>query len=57
MQTPFLAGLFCIRLTFAAMQENWSSGFPTRPDTNQPVLSNKKARRLGLYCQTRRLED
>ena len=28
------------------MQENWSSRFPTRPDTNRPAQSQKMARSL-----------
>ena len=33
------------------MGENWSSGFPTRSDTNRPVQSQKQARSLKFRIQ------
>ena len=36
------------------MRENWSSGFPTRSDTNQPVPVQKMTR--GLKCAIQKVE-
>ena len=33
------------------MQENWSSGFPTRSDTNRPVQSQKQASSLKFRIE------
>ena len=41
---PFVVNLFSI-IIWAAMSENRSSGFPTRPDTNRTVLQPQKMTR------------
>ena len=35
----------------ALTRENWSSGFPTKSDTNRPIQSQKKARILKVWVE------
>ena len=48
----YIAGDICDHLHRAETQENLSSGFPTRSDTNRPVQSQKKARNFRFRKKT-----